>query len=81
MNIQVKKLDKANELTKKVNDILVDSSERLSEEMKRIIRNLDNHWRRKDVTIHINNWIDQYEGFSAYFDGIAVFLISFKNTL
>lgn len=35
MNIQVKKLDKANELTKKVNDILVDSSERLSEEIEK----------------------------------------------
>ena len=71
MDIQVKKLDEAYSVANEINNNIKNSSIKLSDDLKRIINSLSTHWRGDDATLHINNWIDQYDEYSFYFDNIS----------
>ena len=70
MDIQVIKLDATYNVIEEMNNTIGKSSDKVSSEIRRITNNINAHWRGEDATNHINNWIDQYDELSVYFDNI-----------
>ena len=70
MDIQVKKLDLAYSSTIESNHSIKEKSIKLSDELIRILNNINEHWRGEDATLYINRWIDEYELLSLYFNNL-----------
>lgn len=67
MEIQVTKLDKAFKTSQELSKNTVETSKKISQEFERIIKNMTIHWQGEDATLHINQWIEEYDKLSTYF--------------
>ena len=67
MEIQVTKLDKAFKTSQELSKNTIETSKKISQELERIIKNMTIHWQGEDATLHINQWIEEYDKLSTYF--------------
>ncbi len=67
MDIQVNKLDRAYTISEELDRETFETSRKMSQDLVRIVNNIKEHWHGDDATIHVNQWIEEYNKCGKYF--------------